>query len=533
MLNFDELYRNLNLLEKYIDVEIPDSSRVTKTKRQIVPPSSDFARDFLEKSKITDERLRNFELNLLLTQTSTFSDEKIRANAMILGPDEIFRSRNMDSQRMKFLFARHLIGEYNIQGNFLRSGQLFTPASSTVNSLLSSSENSIFETTELSTENYGPNDENNVRTNLDDDSMTARKRQLDATINEDLGDKRPRLDIVPNPDYDYELDRDINGLENDKVLIHVNRRQSIGGELDEVDRNLRLAKEELSRSTSLKLRTYIETFQNYLRIFEFQLLNLNTNTLETLCNIKADKVIYKNNEIFLFLNGETSLELRPIPFCGDNNCFVLKSNEAHFRLMTGDYCISAKDYLEQKVCSQISKSLPKCNFALPGVCTFEPIDTKPYYLLNGNSAILYPRNNTILQNVGKVVKKLNGINLEKPLFNVFGDVYEVLHFVFSKNQINVNFNGKTFTTWAKENVQLLLNLKPLEYALIGLSALSTLFGVFQVVMYIKYRFFEKDERNDATDRQNDIELTEQTNNLLSNRNNRRLRISGNANIRRT
>jgi hypothetical protein len=82
----------------------------------------------------------------------------------------------------------------------------------------------------------------------------------------------------------------------------------------------------------------------------------------------------------------------------------------------------------------------------------------------------------------------------------------------------LNFSGETFAKWAREKVSFLLQLKPIEYTVIGISSLSAVFGFMQIIMYIKYRFWT----NETSD---EIEMTEQNTNLLGRHDQRRVRIT--------
>ena len=525
-IDFSEAYSNIRFLKAFVNLDREPQNKFSK--RQINTPITDFAKQFLDATKINNKVQRNDELNALLIQIQNMDANAIRANAMTLGPETVLRNPFIDIETKRFQFSSHLISTYNIEGRSLRRRTTRFPT-------INTSVRPTLTTTTTSSVNEIVSAENSVvpNTNPSDSS----KRPLDETLRIEQ-DKRPRLnsnedeflDNVNNPFEDSlifdennqdgnsrkfsdngDFDTPLPYYDNVRLSNQFSRRQSLGDELQDASLFDAESKKNI-RDRSIKVRENIEILQNFFTLFKNKLSKITISSIKELCSVDVARIVEYKGQTLLLFKEQIALKLIPVPVCGRNNCFSLNTFSEMYRIESGEFCTASNVIHNIVLCTKLKQDWPTCTFSLPSqICKFEPVDINDYYVLNNNSAMHFPSNNTMIQNTHPNEIIVGGVKLNAPVSPLFA-IDKRLTYIYTTDQIDKNFFGQTFIFWAKENVNFLLTLRPLEYGLIGTSVFSTLFGIIQVILYIKFRYFDNKKKTDR--RNDDMELREQNRSLL-------------------
>mgnify|MGYP001261817552 FL=1 len=99
-------------------------------------------------------------------------------------------------------------------------------------------------------------------------------------------------------------------------------------------------------------------------------------------------------------------ELITVIFCSKLKCYRLKKDKIAFQVSTGQYCLKAEKLFNDcyKCIESLTLNHPKCDSAFKPSeeCTFQEIDfiSAEPTLINGDTALLIPKENFIIQNTG-------------------------------------------------------------------------------------------------------------------------------------
>ena len=248
-------------------------------------------------------------------------------------------------------------------------------------------------------------------------------------------------------------------------------------------------------SDSIFVRTMLDVISNNVNVFIQSLANPNSQFLLKQCNLREriDKVVINNENVYVFVMGEMAMELIPITFCGvDEDCFRLIDNNRFLKMASGGYCKVSRNFLDEKICEVLEDTSPFCLFSLPSKnCKFETVvDPQITFLMDG-SALLFPLNNTIIQNNLNIAYEMNGFQLAPLTSNEFKSQYTLLHYVFSAEQITNNHVQDSFMVKMFNKFKTMLGLVGINFGISGLLG-SIVFGFLAKFLYNKC--FKKPKR---------------------------------------
>lgn len=279
-------------------------------------------------------------------------------------------------------------------------------------------------------------------------------------------------------------------------------------QLQFISKNLSALIKALSTALSLEIDKIFEIF-NTGSVQELNSL-CNTNFLD----IDRKYLNGKRTKLSIYSDKIEGQELITIIFCSKLKCYRLIEKSMAFQISTGQYCLEAEKLFNNcyKCLQTLTLNPPDCDTALKPSenCAFEEIDyisAKPF-LINGNTALMFPTKNLIIQNIGNknishgnyhILDKTNSLKVGRE---------ENLTFFLENFEITKLFDMKD--SFFSKVVNFITDTQFYDEIIYTSSALSAIGIIISIIQFTYFSLLAKKSTNSiltCTDTKNkDIEM---------------------------
>ena len=183
-------------------------------------------------------------------------------------------------------------------------------------------------------------------------------------------------------------------------------------------------------------------------------------------------------------------ELITVIFCSKLKCYRLKKDKIAFQVSTGQYCLKAEKLFNDcyKCIESLTLNHPKCDSAFKPSeeCTFQEIDfiSAEPTLINGDTALLIPKENFIIQNTGNKTLSYQKYEIKNQSYSLKVGRDNNLTFFFLNHEITKMFDMKN--SLFSKMINFITDTQFYDEIIYTSSALSAIGIVITIIQFVYF-----------------------------------------------
>ena len=183
-------------------------------------------------------------------------------------------------------------------------------------------------------------------------------------------------------------------------------------------------------------------------------------------------------------------ELITVIFCSKLKCYRLKKDKIAFQVSTGQYCLKAEKLFNDcyKCIESLTLNHPKCDSAFKPSeeCTFQEIDfiSAEPTLINGDTALLIPKENFILQNTGNKTLSYQKYEIKNQSYSLKVGRDNNLTFFLENHEITKMFDMKN--SLFSKMINFITDTQFYDEIIYTSSALSAIGIVITIIQFVYF-----------------------------------------------
>lgn len=183
-------------------------------------------------------------------------------------------------------------------------------------------------------------------------------------------------------------------------------------------------------------------------------------------------------------------ELITVIFCSKLKCYRLKKDKIAFQVSTGQYCLKAEKLFNDcyKCIESLTLNHPKCDSAFKPSeeCTFQEIDfiSAEPTLINGDTALLIPKENFIIQNTGNKTLSYQKYEIKNQSYSLKVGRDNNLTFFLENHEITKMFDMKN--SLFSKMINFITDTEFYDEIIYTSSALSAIGIVITIIQFVYF-----------------------------------------------
>ena len=183
-------------------------------------------------------------------------------------------------------------------------------------------------------------------------------------------------------------------------------------------------------------------------------------------------------------------ELITVIFCSKLKCYRLKKDKIAFQVSTGQYCLKAEKLFNDcyKCIESLTLNHPKCDSAFKPSeeCTFQEIDfiSAEPTLINGDTALLIPKENFIIQNTGNKTLSYQKYEIKNQSYSLKVGRDNNLTFFLENHEITKMFDMKN--SLFSKMINFITDTQFYDEIIYTSSALSAIGIVITIIQFVYF-----------------------------------------------
>ena len=183
-------------------------------------------------------------------------------------------------------------------------------------------------------------------------------------------------------------------------------------------------------------------------------------------------------------------ELITVIFCSKLKCYRLKKDKIAFQVSTGQYCLKAEKLFNDcyKCIESLTLNHPKCDSAFKPSeeCTFQEFDfiSAEPTLINGDTALLIPKENFIIQNTGNKTLSYQKYEIKNQSYSLKVGRDNNLTFFLENHEITKMFDMKN--SLFSKMINFITDTQFYDEIIYTSSALSAIGIVITIIQFVYF-----------------------------------------------